>query len=190
VAVSTFPDLAPADKLGLLRETLNNAATFAEVSLHVKAALLWCDSESKGEILDEGVALQLVNALLAAQHESGGWALPDLGPFVGWEGSANDCCQRREIRPDAYATGFVALALERSRRLLTSEQGASLDKAVVWIERELANPYPAGPRYNKHESSDASVPEFRNSLYTNAGHMWSFLAKTAHSKGQAPWSQD
>lgn len=190
VAASIFPDLVPPESFGLLRTTLSNAASASEVSQHVKAAVLWCDAENGGKVLPEGVALQLLSGLLAKQRNDGGWALPDLGPFPGWEGSANDCCQKREIRPDAYATGFVALALERSRRLLTSEQGRSLDKAIAWIERQLANPYPDGPRYNKHESSDASLPEFRNSLYTNAGHMWSFFARTAHSTGRVPWAKD
>ncbi|MDA0206651.1 MAG: hypothetical protein O2795_15045 [Acidobacteria bacterium] len=140
--------------------------------------------------MDQNVALQLVSDLLAKQQPNGGWALPDLGPFVDWEGSDNDCCSKRELRSDAYATGFAALALARSRRLLTAEQGASLARAIRWIERELANPYPDGPRYNKHSSAEVALPEFRNHLYTNAGHMWGFLAKTAHATGQSPWARD
>ena len=112
----------------------------------------------------------------------------DLGPFINWEGSDSDCCQKREVRPDAYATGFVTLALARSHHLLSPDQKDSIAGAVVWIDRQLANPYPDGPRYNKHSSSDADLPEFRNNLYTNAGHMWAFLAKTSHLKGQAPWA--
>ena len=188
VAASIFPDLAPRDNLRLLHTTLKKASSDAEVSLHVKAAVLWCDSETGGQILDDGVALQLAAELLALQHDNGGWALPDLGPFINWEGSASDCCQKREVRPDAYATGFVTLALARSHHLLSPDQKDSIAGAVVWIDRQLANPYPDGPRYNKHSSSDAGLPEFRNNLYTNGGHMWAFLAKTSHLKGQAPWS--
>lgn len=49
---------------------------------------------------------------------------------------------------------------------------------------------PDGPRYNRHNSGDGGLPEFRNNLYTNAGHMWAFLAKIAHQKGTVPWSGD
>lgn len=186
VAASIFPDLAPRDNLRLLHTTLRKASSDAEVSLHVKAAVLWCDSETGGKVLENGVARQLATELFAQQHDNGGWALRDLGPFINWVGSESDCCQKRELRADAYATGFVTLALVRSQRLLSPDQKASIADAITWIDRELSNPYPDGPRYNKHASSDAELPEFRN-LYTNAGHMWAFLAKTSHLEGKAPW---
>ncbi len=188
VAAGIFPDLAPRDNLQLLYATLKKASSDADVSLHVKAAVLWCDSETGGGVLENGVALQLATELLARQHDNGGWALRDLGPFTDWEGSDSDCCGKREVRPDAYATGFVTLALTRSRHLLSSDQEGSIAEAIAWIDRQLANPYPDGPRYNRHGTSDFYLPEFRNNLYTNGGHMWAFLAKTSHRKGQAPWA--
>jgi hypothetical protein len=121
------------------------------------------------------------------QHAGGGWALRELGPWADWEGSDADCCAKREVRPDAYATGFVAMALARRRPLLSHEQQSQLASAMGWIERELANPYPDGPRYNRHLSSDAELPEFRNNLYTNAGHMWSFLAKSVYDRPGPLW---
>ena len=188
VAASIFPGLAPRDNLRLLHATLKKASSDAEVSLHVKAGVLWCDSETAGQVLENGVAQQLAAELLALQHDNGGWALRDLGPFTNWEGSDSDCCQKREVRPDAYATGFVTLARARSHQLLSPDQKGSIAGAVAWIDRQLANPYPDGPRYNKHGTGDALLPEFRNNLYTNGGHMWAFLAKTSHLKGQAPWA--
>ena len=187
VAASIFPDLAPVDNRRLLHGTLKEASSDAEVSLHVKAAVLWCDSETGGQVLEAGVARQLATELLARQHDNGGWALRDLGPFKDWEGSDSDCCQKREVRPDAYASGLVTLALTRSRHLLCSDQKTGIADAVAWIDRQLSNPYPDGPRYNKHGTGDAFLPEFRNNLYTNGGHMWAFLAKASHVKGQAPW---
>jgi len=158
-----------------------------DVSLHVKSAVLWCDTETGGQVLDNGVATNIAVDLLELQHENGGWALRDLGPWVDWEGSDADCCAQREIRPDAYATGFVTLALARSRHLIPQEKRAGLDEAVVWIERELGNPYPAEPRHNKHNSGEKGLPQFRNNIYTNAGHMWAFLAKAVHKNESAPW---
>jgi len=190
VAASVYPDLAPADNLQLLHTTLQQAAVNEDVSLHVKSAVLWCDTETGGQVLDNGVATNIAVDLLELQHENGGWALRDLGPWVDWEGSDADCCAQREIRPDAYATGFVTLALARSRHLIPQEKRAGLDEAVVWIERELGNPYPAEPRHNKHNSGEKGLPQFRNNIYTNAGHMWAFLAKAVHKNESAPWRAD
>jgi len=117
-------------------------------------------------------------------------ALRDLGPWIDWEGSEADCCAGREIRPDAYATGFVTLTLARSQHLIPGEHKKSTDRAVAWIDRQLANPYPAEPRNNRHNSADAEMPQFRNNLYTNAGHMWAFLARTIHENKKAPWIAD
>jgi hypothetical protein len=64
-----------------------------------------------------------------------------------------------------------------------------LDKAVAWIHVQLANPYPAAPRHNRHGSADSQLPELRDNLYTNAGHMWAFLAKTAYESQTAPWAR-
>jgi hypothetical protein len=53
--------------------------------------------------LVEPLAAQRVADLVALQHDSGGWALRELGPWPQWEGSDADCCPNREIRPDTYA---------------------------------------------------------------------------------------
>lgn len=190
VAASIYPDLAPEGDLQLLHQALQQASVNADVSLHVKSGILWCDTETGGRILNDGQARKLANELLELQRDDGGWTLRDLGPWPEWEGSDADCCQKRELRSDAYATGFVTLALTRSRHLLPAEQQTKLDQSVAWIDQQLSNPYPDGPRYNRHNSGDGGLPEFRNNLYTNAGHMWAFLAKTAHQKGMAPWSGD
>ena len=189
VAAGIFPELAPPDNLRLLHETLRRAASDDEVSLHVKSAILWCDAETGGSVLEDGAAERIASNLLDLQRDDGGWALRELGPWTGWEGSRSDCCGQREIRPDAYATGFVTLALARNPALLGDEGGGQLDNAVAWIERQLANPYPEEPRYNTHDTGDDDLPEFRNNLYTNAGHMWAYLAKDVHSEQSAPWAR-
>ena len=101
--------------------------------------------------------------------------------------SAADCCPNREPRPDTYATGVTAFALALNRDRVPADV---LARAGAWIERELANPYPDGPRFNRHTTGDTEVPEFRNNLYTNAGHMWSFLARETLGVGHAPWMAD
>lgn len=188
VAASIFPDLAPEANLQALHVALKDAFGRSDVSLHAKSGVLWCDSETGGRVLEGDVAKRLVETLLALQRDNGGWALRDLGRWADWEGSPSDCCQNRELRSDAYATGFVTLVLTRSDRHLTNGNRAQLEKSIGWINRELTNPYPDGPRYNRHNSTDNELPEFRNSLYTNAGHMWAFLAKTAYRKRTALWA--
>ncbi len=63
-----------------------------------------------------------------------------------------------------------------------------LDRATAWIDGELGNPYPDGPRFNTHATSDTELPELRNNLYTNAGHMWAFLARETLRGGRSPWA--
>ena len=167
---------------------MKDAFADKKVSLHTKTAVLWCDAESGGQILENDAARRLAEKLLALQRDDGGWALRELGPWTEWEGSRTDCCAGRELRSDAYATGFVTLALARAEQQLPNGYQIQLNKAMDWIDRELANPYPDGPRFNRHNTVAAEFPEFRNNLYTNAGHMWSFLAKTAYRKQAAPWT--
>ena len=187
VAASLYPDLAPQADLSLLNRSLSQAVSDPAVSLHSKAAVTWCDAESGGQVLEAGAAARVVAELMALQRKDGGWSLRDLGPWAGWEGSDADCCAKRDVRTDAYATGFVTLALARNSHHLQADEKDRLASAIDWIDAELANPYPAGPRYNTHHSTAAELPEFRENLYTNAGAMWSYLAKRVYADEQAPW---
>lgn len=190
VVASEFPDLAPQGNLQLLHTALTRAASDGDVSLHVKSAILWCDAETGGLILERGAAAEIASDLLALQRENGGWALRELGPWIEWEGSEADCCANREIRSDSYATGFVTLALARYFGLSTDPPTDRLNNAVAWIDVQLENPYPAAPRHNRHGSADSQLPELRENLYANAGHMWAFLAKTAYEGQAAPWARN
>lgn len=187
VAASQFPELAPEDNLKSLYVALRRGAANSATSLHVRAAILWCDTESGGAVIDRETAAGIVSDLLELQHKNGGWAIRELGPWGAWEGSSADCCAQREIRPDAYATGYTAFVLNRSRHLVPEDREMQLAKANDWIRERLADPYPAEPRNNRHESAEAEFPQFRNNIYTNAGHMWAFLAKTLYQEGVAPW---
>lgn len=187
VAADLYDELAPPHNLQLLHTALRQGSESDDVSLHAKAAVLWCDSETGGKVLEADSAASIAAALVASQRPNGGWALRDLGPWVGWAGSDRDCCAQLEVREDAYATGFVTLALARRSTLVSGELTEPLQQAVAWIDGELANPYPAEPRYNRHASSDHIVPHFRNNLSTNAGHMWALLARTAYQRQAAPW---
>ena len=190
VAASQYPELAPRSNLELLYSRLRQGAVERSTSLHVKAAILWCDTETGGRLIESGVAESIVADLLELQYANGGWAIRELGPWGSWEGSTSDCCAQREIRPDTYATGFVTFALSRSRHLVTAEDNAKLARAYEWINQRLADPYPAEPRNNRHESAEEEFPQFRNNIYTNAGHMWAFLAKTVYEEGKPPWDKE
>jgi hypothetical protein len=187
VASSLYPELAPRESIESLYLSLRDAAESFDTSLHTKAAILWCDSEMNGSVLGEELSGSIVSDILGAQRQDGTWALRELGPWPGWTGSNSDCCAGIETRPDAYSTGFMALALARRATLGRESLEAPLDQAVSWIDKELANPYPSEPRYNRHTTAPVELPEFRNNLSTNAGHMWAFLAKVAHERGRAPW---
>lgn len=80
--------------------------------------------------------------------------------------------------------------LARSRHLISEEGKAQIDSAVAWIDTQLTNPYPSEPRHNRHITGDNTFPEFQENIYANAGHMWSFLAKTVHKNESAPWRSD
>lgn len=190
VATSLYPELAPPGNLRSLVDSLKEASEDDEVSLHAKSAILWCDSEMDGAVLEEGDAVVLARKLLEVQREDGGWALRELGPWTGWEGSASDCCPKREIRSDTYATGATTVSLLRSRHLLQDREIKQLEKAMNWIAQVLRSPYPTTLRFNSHQSSDAELPEFRNHLIPNAGAMWAYLAQEIHSRQAAPWAID
>ena len=188
VAASQFPELAPPHNRELLYARLRQGVTDSKTSLHVKAAILWCDTETGGELIEKGIAESIVADLLELQFTNGGWAIRQLGPWGSWEGSTSDCCAQREVRPDAYATGYATFILARSRHLVGADNNAKLARAHEWINKRLANPYPAEPRNNRHESTEEEFPHFRNNIYTNAGHMWAYLAKTVLEDGKPPWS--
>jgi len=187
VAASQYPELAPSRNLDLLYARLRRGVSDIGTSLHVKAAILWCDTEMGGKLIDNGIARSIVTDLLDLQFDNGGWAIRQLGPWGSWEGSSSDCCAQRETRPDAYATGYVSFVLARSQHLIGEDNDAKLEKANEWIAKQLVDPYPAEPRNNRHESAEEEFPAFRNNIYTNAGHMWAFLAKTVYENGSAPW---
>jgi len=189
IAASQYPELAPPDNLDLLYSRLRKGAVDSNTSLHVKAAILWCDSEINGALIEAGVSKKIVTELLELQHSNGAWAIRELGPWGKWEGSSADCCARLEIRTDAYATGFITLVLTRHQQLGLNKGNSRLSRAVAWIKKELNNPYPAEPRINRHESTSEEFPQFRNNIYTNAGHMWAFLAKTVYEEGKSPWEK-
>lgn len=187
VAASQYPELAPRRNLDLLYSILRQGAADNATSLHVKAAILWCDTESGSEVISSDASKAIVAELLDLQHGNGGWAIRELGPWGGWEGSSSDCCAQREIRPDAYATGYTAFILNRNRHLVSEKGKVQLAKANEWINKRLVDPYPAEPRNNRHESAEEEFPQFRNNIYTNAGHMWAFLAMTLYEEGKPPW---
>lgn len=190
VAASQYPELVPRSNLELLYARLRQGVADNKTSLHAKAAILWCDSETAGRLIGTDVSEAIVVELRDLQHSNGGWAIRELGPWTGWEGSPSDCCAQREVRPDVYATGFVTFVLSRNQQLAAAKNGVKLERSIAWIKQKLADPYPSEPRNNRHESADEEFPQFRNNIYTNAGHMWAFLAKTVYEDGRTPWDKE
>jgi hypothetical protein len=202
IASSLYPDLAPPENLELLHGSLEWASFNSDVSLHTKSGILWCHAESEERVITSKKADEIVDEIFAKQRMDGGWSWRELGPWKGWEGSASDCCERRDIRSDAYPTGFITLALARNFDRLGTDQKAQIKKAISWITRFLKNPYPAGPTYNTHNSGDRGLvvttllivvtedyPNFNNSfspMSVQCGHSWqNEFMKTDKPHGKA-----
>lgn len=187
VASAIYPDLSPTDNLHKLQESLKKYFYKEDISLHAKAAIFWYNAESQTTFLNKDSVISFAEELLSLQRKDGGWNLRQLGPWTNWEGTWRDCCPNRELRSDAYATGFITTVLACSPDYLPSGGLESLENSITWIQGELSNPYPDGPRYNTHRSGPEFLPELRENLYMNNGHMWSYIAIKSFQVHKSPW---
>src|SRR5262249_11743788 len=71
-------------------------------SLHHKAWLLWASLKLDG-LMTKADREKTVKELLALQKGDGGWSLPSLGKWEGFDGRDNDL----SAPSDGYATGLV-----------------------------------------------------------------------------------
>jgi squalene-hopene/tetraprenyl-beta-curcumene cyclase len=78
-------------------------------SLHHKAMLLWTSLKVDG-LMSPKMREAAVKELLAVQRPDGGWSLPSLGDWSGFDERPND----RKAPSDGYGTGFVVFILRQS----------------------------------------------------------------------------
>jgi hypothetical protein len=99
VAASTGPS-GDAESLDRLAAHLRTSASSGK-NLHSRLGLLWAEAFRPG-LLASADRKALLDAVLDAQKEDGGFLLSDLGPW-----------KRKTAREDAYATGLAVHVLEK-----------------------------------------------------------------------------
>ena len=87
--------------------------------------LLWADTY-RGGWLSPTERKDLLDELLALQHEDGGWSLATLGDWRRADGSPQDV-----TTGDGYATGLAIVLARRSDISVSDER---LVKAVHWLK--------------------------------------------------------
>ena len=85
--------------------------------------LLWA-SAAAPELLARDRQQAIVDALLAAQHEDGGWDTASLGSWKRADGTPLD------TRTDGYATGLVTFVLESAAAERTQPQ---IKRGLAWL---------------------------------------------------------
>jgi squalene-hopene/tetraprenyl-beta-curcumene cyclase len=93
-------------------------------SLHHRVMLLWASTRLSG-LLDSVQRQSLVNELLAAQSQDGGWSLSALMDRTHKRNTV-----RRDSASDGYATGLVALVLEQAAMPAAT---APVKRASAWL---------------------------------------------------------
>jgi squalene-hopene/tetraprenyl-beta-curcumene cyclase len=98
----------------------------APPNLHHKTWLLAASVKLDG-LMTPAVRAQTIEALLALQHDDGGWSLPSLGDWKRTDGKAND----KHAPSDGYATGLVVYVLRQAGLPATKEL---VRRGVDWLK--------------------------------------------------------
>jgi squalene-hopene/tetraprenyl-beta-curcumene cyclase len=131
-------------------------------SLHHKAMLLWASQKVEGLMSDKLKKATILD-LRNAQKADGGWSLPMLGDWVGWDERPND----RNAPSDGYATGFVLYIL---RQAGVPKDDPTIQKGLTWLR---SNQRESGRWFTQSINSD------RYHFITHAGTAYAVLALKA-----------
>lgn len=131
-------------------------------SLHHKAMLLWAAQKVEG-IMSDKLKESTILELRTIQKADGGWSLPMLGDWVGFDERPND----RTAPSDAYATGLVIYILRQAGVPANDE---ALQKGVTWLK---GNQRESGRWFTK------SINTNRYHFITHAGTAYAVLALKA-----------
>jgi squalene-hopene/tetraprenyl-beta-curcumene cyclase len=99
----------------------------AAPNLHHRALLLWASMQVDG-LMTADERDQTIKDLLALQKEDGGWSLPTLGDWKGFDGRANNL----KAPSDGYATGFVVYVLRQAGRPAKDD---AVQRGVEWLKK-------------------------------------------------------
>lgn len=131
-------------------------------TLHHQAWLLWA-SLKLDDLLTRQEQQHTIKQLLAKQRDDGGWSLPSLGDWEGYDGRPNDT----QAPSDGYATGLVVYIL---RQAGLGSDHAALKKGADWLR---ANQRLSGRWFTRSLNTD------RAHYITNAGTAFALLALKA-----------
>jgi squalene-hopene/tetraprenyl-beta-curcumene cyclase len=151
----------PAAQAGLTRLTKYLRQTPAP-TLHHRTWLLWASQSLKG-LLSPDEQQQTIQSLLALQHADGGWSLPSLGDWQGFDGRENN----KKAASDGYGTGLVVYVL---RQAGLSSRHEAIQRGARWLKE---NQRVSGRWFTQSLNTD-------NAHYiTNAGTAFAVLALKA-----------
>jgi squalene-hopene/tetraprenyl-beta-curcumene cyclase len=131
-------------------------------SLHHKAMLLWAAQKVSG-IMSDKLKQSTIQELRTLQKADGGWSLPMLGDWVGFDERPND----RTAPSDGYATGLVVYILRQAGIPAGDE---AVQKGVAWLKN---NQRESGRWFTRSINSD------RYHFITHAGTAYAVLALKA-----------
>jgi len=123
---------------------------YAAQPLLNKIVALWA-AQSFPDVLGTNERAALVAELDKLQHEDGGWALADLGPWARRSDGSPP-----EKRSDGYATALIVLVREEG---VASPTDAYIAKGIAWLERNQDKASGAWTAWSLNKSRDpASMP--------------------------------
>jgi squalene-hopene/tetraprenyl-beta-curcumene cyclase len=131
-------------------------------SLHHKAWLLWASLKLDG-LMNKKDREKTIKDLLALQKPDGGWSLPSLGDWQGFDGRDNDT----KAPSDGYATGLVVYVLRQAGLPARHE---SMKKGANWLK---GNQRVSGRYFTRSLNTD------RAHYITHAGTAFALLALKA-----------
>jgi len=114
----------PAAQAGIKKLQAYFAANPAP-SLHHRALVVWAATYLP-ELMDKAQQKECIDALLALQHEDGGWGIAQLGE---WE--RRDKTPQDTVTSDGYGAGFVVLI---ARRAGVPAADPRLARGVEWLK--------------------------------------------------------
>lgn len=134
-------------------------AKTAPPTLHHRAWLLWASKNLDG-LMTADEQKKTIAALVALQKPDGGWSLPSLGDWKGFDGRTNDA----KAGSDGYGTGLVVTIL---RKAGVKKDAPAVVKGVAWLK---ANQRESGRWFTQSLNTD------RAHYISHAGTAFALLA--------------
>jgi squalene-hopene/tetraprenyl-beta-curcumene cyclase len=127
-------------------------------SLFNRAMALW-GSQKFPEMLTTNQRQSIIEALIRAQQNDGGWSMSSLGTWKRSDGTPLDASS------DAYATGLIALVLQQSGK---ESARVPAERALSWLSRHQDPTTGAwtASSLNKQRDAGSDIAKFMNDSAT------------------------